>query len=718
MHRGAEPSSSGISRSNWLAASSFIAFLTFSIATSCLLSWFFKAPQVNALSHQWIPVAPSTAICFMAISGGLFFQSISSKAFFRRHFPLAVAVLLMVLAGLRLLELVVPFSTQVDRWLFHGGASHVGDMPAGIMAVPTALGFFFLGMGLLATPYLERRVAMAVVVLSTSGALGLGTAFLLGYVYGAPLMYGNATIPMAFLTALCFVLSSLAIFSLLGGRLAAERSHFLSAIQGLNTTLQQRVFELEQIQADFASLAQRNLNGLIVQDVAGRLIYANDAARQLLGNDLEVDWLPQATVPVFEQVFQDKVLEVRCEATNWRGSPGLLLCLSDVSARRAAQESLNSSREQLFLAQKMEAVGRLAGGIAHDFNNILTAILGYCDLLQEETTLSEEARQSLAEVMRAAQRAADLTRQLLTYSKHAPFSPQSCELNGIVKKASGLLERLLKDEVDLEFEFWPEPVWVQADPSRLEQVLMNLVINARDASNPGSRVSVRVFVDSDEEGGKFCGFSVSDSGEGVAEEDLLKIFDPFFTTKSPSGGTGLGLSICRSIAEQCGGQLLVQSSQGQGAVFTLRLQPASEPIESEVPSTPGGRGCETILLVDDEEPIRRLLKAILAKHGYRVLEASGPAEAEKIATEQVEIDLLVTDMAMPGGSGLDLVQLLTAKRPGLRAILMSGHCPETAEGSEGALPYLQKPFTASKLLDLVEQVLKSSAPSPNAKSHR
>lgn len=701
--------SSVVSTSNWPGASSFFAFLAFSISASCLVSWVLGSPQNNALSQHWIPVAPNTALSFLAVSGSLFLQSISNKVVFRRDLPCVVAAALMLLAGLRLSEWLLPISTPIDRWLFDAGTSRVGDMPVGIMAFPTALGFLFLAFGLIAIPYLEKRAAMVVALLSASGSLGLGLVFLLGYIYGAPLMYGKSTIPMAFLTALCFVLCSLSLLNLVGGRLSTERKHYLGAIQGLNQTLEQRVLELEKIQADFASLAQRNLDGLIVQDLEGQVIYANDAARELLGTGSSVDWLPRVAVPVFEQILPDRVLEVRSEATSWRGAPGLLLCLRDVSTRRAAQESLNASREQLFLAQKMEAVGRLAGGIAHDFNNILTAILGYCDLLQEETSLSEDARQYLCEVTRAAQRAADLTRQLLTYSKHAPWSPQSCELNGIVKQASGLLERLLKEDVALDFEYWPQPVWVRADPSRLEQVLMNLVVNARDASNPSSRVSVRVFVEGEDPGGLDCCLSVTDSGEGIPEEDLLRIFDPFFTTKSPSGGTGLGLSICRSIAEQCGGELLVESSKGRGAVFTLRLQPTPEKLESQTLANSGERGWQTILLVEDEESIRRLLNAILTKQGYSVLQASGPAEAEKLAGEHREIDLVLTDLMMPGGSGLELARALLANRPELKAILMSGYAPAAAELDENPLPYLQKPFAASQLLELVRNTLKHDA---------
>ena len=379
--------------------------------------------------------------------------------------------------------------------------------------------------------------------------------------------------------------------------------------------------------------------------------------------------------------------------------------------------------EQFRQAQKMEAVGRLAGGVAHDFNNILAVIQMSASLLGEDKTLTATVAEAIGEMAMAAERGALLTRQLLVFSRHQVMQPRALDLNDVVVGVAKMLQRLIGEDIVLQTRLSPVDVQVWGDAGMIEQVLMNLVVNARDAMPEGGQVSIeldRITVDADTvvvrqvPAGDYVRLTVRDNGTGIAPEHLPLIFEPFFTSKEVGKGTGLGLAIVHSVAEQHHGWVQVESQLGHGTTFHLHLpclpDPQQGPAENQDVVEVRG-GLETILLVEDEPGMRMVTKRVLSNYGYRVLEApSGAAALKMWAQLRSAVDLLLTDIIMPDGvSGGQLVAQLRAEKPGLKVIYMSGYPGEVA--TRGGLDlhegvnFLQKPFTASKLAHAVRECL-------------
>lgn len=375
--------------------------------------------------------------------------------------------------------------------------------------------------------------------------------------------------------------------------------------------------------------------------------------------------------------------------------------------------------EELLQAQKMEVVGRLAGGVAHDFNNLLTGIIGYTQLVLAKVGADSSTGQDLLQVYSAANRAAGLTRQLLAFSRREPLQFAVLNLNKQVENISTLLRRLIGEDIDLKFIFAPGLGSVWADPGQIEQVLMNLAVNARDAMPQGGILTIEtanVVLDAHRHFGVAAGpyvrLAVTDNGCGMDEEIRRQIFEPFFTTKEKDKGTGLGLSTVYGIVKQHGGHIWVYSEPGKGTTFKIDFprtdeQPHELPAEGREEIMPGGS--ETILVVEDEEAVRDLVRRALQGLGYRVLVAARAEEAEEVFAEHGnEIDLLLTDVVMPGLSGVRLYERLSAKRPSLKVLYMSGY---TDAGilrngilDQGA-SYIPKPFRAALLAQRVRQVL-------------
>jgi len=379
--------------------------------------------------------------------------------------------------------------------------------------------------------------------------------------------------------------------------------------------------------------------------------------------------------------------------------------------------------QQLRQAQKMEAVGRLAGGIAHDFNNILTAITGYADLLLEDLGATDPRRQDADEIHKAADRAAGLTRQLLAFSRQQVLQPTVLEVNTLVGDLEKMLRRLLGEDVALSTRLAPTTGRVKADPGQLEQVIMNLAVNARDAMPNGGKLTLETAnVDLDDayaadhypaRAGPFVMLAVSDTGTGMSEETQAHMFEPFFTTKEKGKGTGLGLATVYGIIKQSGGFIWVYSEVGHGTTFKLYLprveelaERASEP--AQLPARPA-RGTETVLVVEDEAPVRSVARQVLERHGYTVLEApSAEAALDLAARYSGAIHLLLTDVVMPGLNGRELASRLADLRPDARVIFMSGYTDEavTRHGVlEPGSAYVQKPFTPDAIVRRVREVL-------------
>jgi len=403
---------------------------------------------------------------------------------------------------------------------------------------------------------------------------------------------------------------------------------------------------------------------------------------------------------------------------------GYVCHLRDISERLAAEAERRRLEEQLRQSQKMEAVGLLAGGIAHDFNNLLTAILGTATLLRETLPEGSEQAEEIREIETAAQRGASLTRQLLTFTRRQVHQPRASELNQVITQLSHLLRRLLGEEIRLETRLDPSGAWVKADPGNLEQVLMNLAVNARDAMPRGGVLTIRTErmpPGPTDDGVGPVQLTVADNGLGMPPEIQARAFEPFFTTKEVGRGSGLGLATVYGIVEQAGGAIELESTPGQGTTFRIRLPGAvREQAASATASTVrGGHGSETILLVEDEAPVRAIARRVLSAAGYQVLEAADAAQARRLAGEHAgRIDLLITDVIMPGTRGPELAEELAAREPGLRVLFISGYSPDIVIQREGVpgRGFIQKPFTPQSFRDKVRQVLEggpgAAAPAP------
>ena len=400
------------------------------------------------------------------------------------------------------------------------------------------------------------------------------------------------------------------------------------------------------------------------------------------------------------------------------GRRAALAMVTDVSERHVLEDQLRQ-------AQRMEAVGMLAGGIAHDFNNLLTIITGYSQLVMNSLAAYDPNRTAVEQIMKAGERAAALTRQLLAFSRRQVMQPKVLDLNHLVASLGTMLHRLIGEDVDLRLAMGPELGSVNADPGQVEQVIMNLVLNARDAMPRGGVLTIETGnVDLDDQyvrthlavrPGPYVLLAVSDNGTGMDADTRASLFQPFFTTKGQGRGTGLGLSIVFGIVKQSGGNIEVYSEPGRGTsvkIYLPRVQ-QGEGAEPECLGTQTPRGTETILVVEDEDMVRKLVRETLEREGYKLLDAAGPVEAQKIvSSHRGRIDLMITDVIMPKLSGRELAERVLRQRPEMKVLYMSGYTDNAvvASGVLGTeMPFLQKPFTPGMLTGKVRQVLEAGS---------
>jgi PAS domain S-box-containing protein len=420
------------------------------------------------------------------------------------------------------------------------------------------------------------------------------------------------------------------------------------------------------------------------------LFFAEAAAER---RDHELEYRLQAADGRFVWV-SDKVRVVEAE----RGPPRLRGVMADVTERRELAARLLHS-------QKMEAVGQLAGGVAHDFNNLLTVITGFANLLAAR--LGAEAGTELEEIRRAASQAASVTRQLLAFSRRDLRESEVVDLNDLVSNVEQMLRRLIGEDLWLTIRRSTEPALVEADPSRLEQVLVNLVVNARDAMPSGGEIRIALSTEagdgetgaSELPPGRRVLLRVSDTGSGMSEETVSRIFEPFFTTKPQGKGTGLGLASVYAIVEQAGGRISVESAPGRGSEFTVALPAATA-------RDPTEEALATILVAEDEPALRKLARVVLEQDKYRVLEAASGQDALEVAAQYPgTIDLVLTDIVMPGMGGPQLVAELASIRPEVGVIYMSGYTDSRIAGRDERRPLLAKPFDPEQLKELVRATL-------------
>jgi two-component system, cell cycle sensor histidine kinase and response regulator CckA len=410
-------------------------------------------------------------------------------------------------------------------------------------------------------------------------------------------------------------------------------------------------------------------------------------------------------------------VEVTFDDIEFEGRTARLAVVEDVTERHRLEGQLRQ-------AQKMEAVGQLAGGIAHDFNNLLTAIVGYATLLERTLPADATAREEAQEIIGAARRAGNLTHQLLAFSRKQVLRPTVVDVNVVIRDIERILHRVIGEHITLRTSLDPGLAPVLADPSQLDQVIMNLAVNARDAMPGGGRIMIETAnvpldgelaqVHPEARPGGYVLLAVSDTGTGLSPEAKAHLFEPFFTTKEVGKGTGLGLATVYGIVRQSGGFVGVDSEPGRGTRFRIYLPraetPVSEPVTSPVAATTAARGAGTVLVVEDEAGVRHLARDVLRRCGYRVLEAADGSEALRLVEQEGRIDLLLTDVVMPGMSGAELARKFRALRPEARVLYASGYADEALD-SHGlpaqGVPYLQKPFEPDDLVRRVRELLET-----------
>ena len=409
------------------------------------------------------------------------------------------------------------------------------------------------------------------------------------------------------------------------------------------------------------------------------------------------------------------------DVVEFDGEKCVIAIFKDITERKNLEKQLRQS-------QKMEAIGLLSGGIAHDFNNLLGVIIGYSELLEQRLAEGDPLHKSVQEIKKAGQRAASLTRQLLAFSRQQVLEPKILYLNAVVSNVQKMLERVIGENIELESALEPQLGHIRADQGQIEQVILNLAVNARDAMPHGGRLTILTAnVDLDEDyarlhppqiPGRYVLLSVTDTGIGMDAATQAHIFEPFFTTKEQGKGTGLGLSTVYGVIRQSGGHIWVYSEPGLGTTFKIYLPRTDKPVlveKSNASLTSSLRGTETILLVEDEEPLRELTRSLLADSGYTVLSAEQPADAIEMAREyKGPIHLLLTDVVMPGMSGLALARKLGPARPDMRVVYMSGYTGFThPELFDSDATVLFKPVPRDSLLRKVHEVLAADVRSLN-----
>ncbi len=473
-----------------------------------------------------------------------------------------------------------------------------------------------------------------------------------------------------------------------------------------------------------------------------RFLAVNDAAIERFGYSRDeflsmsiYDVRPAADIPRFEVAVaqrgvHDKAVWVYCVKSGetfeaeinaspitWGGREAFLVVIHDISERHRAEEALATSQAQLRQMQKIEAVGSLAAGIAHDFNNLLTAILGSVDLAISSLPEEHEATDALRHARASAMRATDLTKRLLTFSRQKASAPAIIDVRDIVRGMQPLLARTLGEQVRLDLRLDRAPCVVRADPSQLEQVVLNLLVNARDAMPNGGSAVITVAplapsaVPPDLGGGRWVLLSVVDNGVGMDEATAERAFEPFFTTKERGKGTGLGLSMVFSIVQAAGGQVRLQSKVDEGATLRVYL-PFGEGPASRLSPSHGSQavgGGESVLLVEDDDAVRRVTSRMLEGLGFRVIAAAGPRQALDLARDHIgAIDLLLSDVVMPGINGREMAEALRRLRPGVKVVFVSGYTDDVAllqQLRAQTLFFLQKPFTAPALAQMLRAAL-------------
>ena len=742
-------------------------------------------------SPRFIPMAPTTALAFLALSVALAARLLARPGSALRG---AGTVLAWVVASMGIVNIVLP--AVLDQ-ILGGGAGQFGRVHLGVMSPVTAAALIPLALAIAATgPRPHYAGALATV------AAIVGATVALGYAYGTPLLYGGGTIPVALPTGLSLLVLGVATVLAAGPQVwplepllgdvprARMLRAFLPATAGLIvliglldarfaglfggdrvliaawfavlgaalvtllvSRLSGRIGEqidrasAEQHRAErkYREMFEQSLAGVSTTRVAdGRILLCNEALARIFGYDSPAEFMAHTARDLWwDPADRDRMLAALQESRVLRnyevhmrrkdGKPIWLSCnitlredengdtlLENLTVDVSDRKSLE---QQLWQAQKLDALGSLAGGVAHDFNNLLTAIIGYADILREDLGPQSQYAEDLNEILKASDRATALTRQLLAFSRRQPFEPKALRLDERVADMEKMLRRLLGPPVELVTATDAELAPIMADPNQLEQVLLNLTVNSRDAMPQGGTLTIETRnVRIDEPyargatavpPGRYVMLAVSDTGSGMNQETLARLFEPFFTTKEKGKGTGLGLATVYGIVKQSQGHVLVYSELGIGTTFKCYF-PISEVrprVSRPTPVPVEVRGTETILLVEDEEPIRVLAATALDRLGYKILAApDGDAAMALTASHDGPIHLLLSDGVLSGVRVPELLRRFVAQRPDTKILLMSGYSQEAVFQHDIVAPntaFLPKPFTIRQLTERVREVLDS-----------
>jgi PAS domain S-box-containing protein len=531
---------------------------------------------------------------------------------------------------------------------------------------------------------------------------------------------------------------------------SAEATTMANAFNDMTRSLRDQSERLNASYLRFSTVTQSARDAIISTDTHGNITFWNRSAEATFGyTETEVLGRPITTLiaeterAAYKTALPDpnandltfghiiEVTAVRKDGSSFpsefslaalhgREGTAFTAVVRDVMERKQSQDTLRQREEQLRQAQKMEAIGRLAGGVAHDFNNLLMAIHGYAEMLIHSLAPGDERRSDAEEIVKAADRAAGLTRQLLAFSSRQVITQQAVALDQLVQNMRNMLQRVIGPEIQFSMEVWPDLTPVLADTTQVEQILVNLVINARDAMPAGGKIAIELRnIELDKIGvvahpglqpGDYVEMSIADTGTGMDSETLSKIFEPFFTTKASDKGTGLGLATVYGIVQQNNGAIEVHSRVGHGTTFHIYLPRATDlgkpaPIAVVNPAA----GSETILLVEDDDRVRALVSNMLRKNGFKVLLASAGDQALEIAARhRGRIDLLLTDVLMTGLNGRMLSERLTATRPETRVLYMSGYSDDEILRlgvKKAAAHFIQKPFSVDALVHKVRETI-------------
>jgi len=642
-----------------------------------LLGWLWKIESLTTFLPDPITMKPNTAIGFVFLGLALFLLTWYSKARSTQLWCAASATVVILVGLVTLSEYLFHSDLGIDQFLFK---DVVQSTFPGRMTHITAFNFCIAGLSLLLLALSERRASIAQGLAATTG---LSSIFaIIGYLYGVPALYGSIEYTsMALHTGLGFLIGSLSVL-------------FSRPDLGLMSVLTNPYPGgwLARKLLPVAALAPAGLGAVCIHS-------------GLFSSDVRLN--------IASLVVSQMVLFM---ALVWI----LAFVLNRAEGEKAtAQEALARSEKLLQQSQKMEAIGLLAGGVAHDFNNLLAVINGYSDLLLERGDLPESDRRSLEQIKQAGGSAASLTRQLLMLSRQQVVEAVVLNINQTVGNLDKMLRRLIKENIQFSFVLDPQLDRVKADPGQVEQIVLNLVVNARDAMPNGGtlRIQTKNVEKSNSQAGlgvspsRFVLLEVTDTGTGMDQQTQAHIFEPFFTTKAVGKGTGLGLATVYGIVKQSGGHIEVQSAPGRGSSFQIYLPAEAQAAAALEPgkdaAEPAFSG-ETILVVEDAAPLRDLVCQALSVSGCTVLSAPEAQEALRILSQKKGvIDLLITDVIMPGMNGPALAKQVRAMRPETKILYMTGYSGEFVR-SDMLIPgvsFIQKPFTPADLRRKIRKML-------------